>query len=350
MSSAGLVNCFNDPTHLLDLNNKSDQMFEILEQPASETDQTHPNCFTKNKRKLTKIHHHLPDVQAFLYETGLDAQLIDKNDKKLIKLNHAQCPKPRKFLYNLTPASSQQSQSSTLRHFQSSIQLDDLPSESDISTGSILVIPPNPITKPVIPTIKLFAQHKNVAFRYKCTLCSGIFDNESTFKTHQKVNCFDQQETEAKNEKKIHLQQQQLGFICNTEDYSSNTSHRNKNKMEQDSKPFKCRICSFEFTRASNLRAHLLKVHSNDIGKLVTICKSDDNKLRFEFDRDRISQQKERQRQAKTADMRSLTCSGSALSTNISVSGNDSTGVYNKETNDKNAVNVIYSNLNVKKI
>jgi hypothetical protein len=32
------------------------------------------------------------------------------------------------------------------------------------------------------------------------------------------------------------------------------------------------------------LRAHLLKVHPNEIGKLVNISKTIDNKLKFEFD------------------------------------------------------------------
>ena len=78
----------------------------------------------------------IPNVQAFLYETGLNAQLIDKNDKKLIKLNLNN--KPRTFQYDLS--SSNYDKSTNLLN-TNLIEVYDLPSVSDISTGTTLILP-----------------------------------------------------------------------------------------------------------------------------------------------------------------------------------------------------------------
>ena len=49
-------------------------------------------------------------------------------------------------------------------------------------------------------------------------------------------------------------------------------------------KPFPCHICAFEFSRMSNLRTHLLRVHPNDAGVLYRIYKTEDNITRLDFD------------------------------------------------------------------
>lgn len=49
-------------------------------------------------------------------------------------------------------------------------------------------------------------------------------------------------------------------------------------------KPFPCHICAFEFSRMSNLRTHLLRVHSKDLGVLYRFVNTDNlTKLEFDF-------------------------------------------------------------------
>lgn len=77
----------------------------------------------------------------------------------------------------------------------------------------------------------------------------------------------------------------QKPFLCTQcqmsfDDFSAKKRHENKHL---EIKQFRCCICSFEFTRASNLRTHLLKIHPTEVGKTVIITKSNDNKLNFEF-------------------------------------------------------------------
>jgi uncharacterized Zn-finger protein len=69
---------------------------------------------------------------------------------------------------------------------------------------------------------------------------------------------------------------------CGMEFFELSSKSRHE-KEHAGMKPFRCYICSFEFTRASNLRTHLLKMHQHESGTLFTITKSADNKLKFEF-------------------------------------------------------------------
>ena len=202
---------------------------------------------------------------------------------------------------------------------------DDLPSESDISNATIVI----PITNTLSQAAKLLplerlTQNKSVSVSFKCVKCNKMFTNEDSLRLHQANNCSNKNldenivnddEMSEDSKKSTKSKKQSRTFIC-TEcgmQYTSQTdlskhmlqTHENtkffecsicsiqfydlssKNRHEKEHaglKPFRCWICSFEFTRASNLRSHLLKVHSSDIGKLVHINKTDDNKLKFEFD------------------------------------------------------------------
>ncbi len=156
--------------------------------------------------------------------------------------------------------------------------------------------------------------NRSVSVCYKCSKCDKLFESDSLLRTHQEISCFS-----AKNEA-ISAGKKKRSFICNEcgievksqselnkhfslkhdeqkvymcshcdttfEELSSRNRHEKEVHVQQQfcQKPFRCYICSFEFTRASNLRTHLLKVHPNDVGKLVHINKAEDNKLKFEFD------------------------------------------------------------------
>lgn len=69
---------------------------------------------------------------------------------------------------------------------------------------------------------------------------------------------------------------------CELSFYELSAKKRHE-KEHSDLKPFRCFICAFEFSRASNLRTHILKVHNHEIGKSVVISKSEVNNLKFEF-------------------------------------------------------------------
>lgn len=75
------------------------------------------------------------NLQSFLYETGLSAQLIDKNDRKLIKLNPN-----KKSGASQCDLSSSSNEVSIISN-NSLPEFDDLPSLSDISSGTTLALP-----------------------------------------------------------------------------------------------------------------------------------------------------------------------------------------------------------------
>lgn len=174
--------------------------------------------------------------------------------------------------------------------------IDDLPSESDLSTGTTLILPTS--------QNKSLNQPKTLTIRYKCNKCRNVFDNQLAFKSHQTDNCssfsydassLDQEDTNT-HKKKVLDDKQVSSLICNEcgkqffnqSELGRHMLHEHSSKgdhvKEGPVKNYRCYICSFEFTRPSNLRAHLLKVHPGDVGKLVKIFKSEDKKLKFEFD------------------------------------------------------------------
>ncbi len=134
-----------------------------------------------------------------------------------------------------------------------------------------------------------------------CLVCSKTFENQGQLRSHMsqehntsttpKIICNEcgmQYQTQIDFNRHLathsqHFNKNQKCTFCSMEfyDLSSKTRHE---KEHAGLKSFRCYICGFEFTRASNLRAHLIKVHSSEIGKLVNITKSSDNKLKFEFD------------------------------------------------------------------
>ncbi len=315
--------------------------------------------------------------------SGINVQVIAKHDKKLIKLNVLNTTHPhtnRPLVYKPIVQTSV----SALN------DIDDLPSESDVSTGMVLIplnnnntsnnssgllVAPNSVSN----TIKSLKTSTNISICYKCMKCNRIFNEEGLFKMHHESNCdttssssvhqttcsqpiarhvvvsdIENEELErllfssehsntssdtnggvgfgsVKNH--IHHTQVQLShrpraavvkpsnkqhrvYICNEcgiqfhlqsdlnrhmlqvhenakpfecggcpmRFYELTSKNRHEKEHSGGLKPFRCYICSLEFTRASNLRTHIYKVHSNEIGKLVHMTKTEDNKLKFEFD------------------------------------------------------------------
>lgn len=178
--------------------------------------------------------------------------------------------------------------------------LDDLPSESDVSTS-------------------LLIQHK-ISKQFKCDKCNSQFDSESLLKEHYESHkiCFKLSShrvficnhcgvvASCQNELNKHIQShhttcqkktsQQMesmrGYECRWcemrfADIWTRIGHEREShpSFPVATRSHKCQICSFEFTRASNLRSHILSVHANQVGKLVFIAKSDDCKrFKIEFD------------------------------------------------------------------
>ena len=157
-------------------------------------------------------------------------------------------------------------------------------------------------------------QHdKKISVCYQCSKCSKLFTHKLHLKSHMqqhKLNDQPQQpvassSTTANSLKIIcnecgkqfnsqsdfnrHLQIAHNAVkpykcsICSMSFYDISSKNRHE-KEHSGLKPYRCYICGFEFTRASNLRAHLIKLHSSEIGKSVIISKTSDNKLKFEFD------------------------------------------------------------------
>ena len=102
-----------------------------------------------------------------------------------------------------------------------------------------------------------------------CNECGKQFNSQSDFNRHLQI---------AHNAVKPYK-----CSICSMAFYDLSSKNRHE-KEHSGLKPYRCYICGFEFTRASNLRAHLIKLHSSEIGKSVIISKTSDNKLKFEFD------------------------------------------------------------------
>lgn len=201
-------------------------------------------------------------VEAYLQETGLNAQLIAKNDKKLIKLNLTKY-NYKSSVNELQPVNNNNS------------IIDDLPTESDLSTCTTIILP----SKSTSLEDKLNETNDNSSDSeqlkkklkkklFICNECGRQFYSQNDLNKHM-----------------LQLHEMEKPFECSQchMSFLDVSSKRRHEKEHLGYKPFRCYICSFEFTRASNLRAHLLKVHPMDIGKSVIITKSIDNKLKFEF-------------------------------------------------------------------
>ncbi len=214
----------------------------------------------------------MSNVKDYLHEVGLNAKLIDKNDKKLIKLDFSN--------------SRQISPNKNLKNLFNSNDIDDLPSESDLSLCTTVFL------------------SKNNSFSNSTQVLSNKIDK-------QLLNIMDNNETEISSKKNINKKRTFICNECGCQYCSQNELNKHMIQSHYSQKPFECSqchisfndisakrrhekehlgfkqfrcyICSFEFTRASNLRAHLLKIHPDNIGKSVIITKSIDNKLKFEF-------------------------------------------------------------------
>jgi hypothetical protein len=309
----------------------------------------------------------MENVEKFLNEAGLNLQLIDKNDKKFVKLNiDLNNFKKLKMANHLNDSNetinSQIKISANIGNrsvkngvkFQSLNMIEnseeiDLPSESDLS-NMITIVPTakRPFNKSIPFSIfnnsaRIQNSPKSMPISYKCSKCNKLFSNENLFRIHEHTDClrnmnslsqttnisvdetkedpvnliseieqmseislsphllvkanstqkhvqicnecgmqFDTQSNLIKHIQKCHQIFKSIECTqCNVSFFDQQS--KNRHDKESHTKPFRCYICSFEFTRASNLRAHLHKVHSNEIGKLVNITKTVDNKLKFEF-------------------------------------------------------------------
>lgn len=246
-------------------------------------------------------------------DAGINFQLIAKNDKKLVKLNFANDSVNIKDSIDRIKSIFTPAGQAAKNNFQNKLfrleDIDDLPSESDVSSG-VVIFPP--IQNPM-----------HNLDSSQCNDGSKIFHDESSYNFHQENSDANEMDS-ILNEISEHIQNEEekiqssksrkKNFICTecgNQFYSQNDLNKHmlhvhentkpykcsqcpmtflelstKNRHEKEHlglKPFRCYICAFEFSRASNLRTHLLKVHPNDIGTLVNITKSDDNKLKFEF-------------------------------------------------------------------
>lgn len=304
-------------------------------------------------------------IEQFLNETtGFNVKVINKNDKKLVKINLNNNTNIRSLSNlktklpnnNTTPQLNKikiiKINNGLLSSNNSLNEIDDLPSESDLSNGTIL-IPKIKINSVITDSNNnITVASKPVAICYKCKICAKLFDSEFLLNRHQETSCSltelpvvkitlnnDSSQVslsdsnsiesnqisikinEPNNETKISNSfNNKRSFICNecgiqVKSQSDLNKHMinihqnsamksqaqykcsqcdlpfndlsSKNRHEKEHlglKQFRCYICSYEFTRASNLRSHLLKVHPTDIDKLVRINKTEDNKLKFEFD------------------------------------------------------------------
>ncbi len=333
----------------------------------------------KRKRKLSSDSlvslEEADDDEISKLPTGINVQVIAQHDKKLIKLNASN--RTQHTTHNLNRPIYKPIVQTSMSALN---DIDDLPSESDVSTGMILVPLSNHnssnsslLTPSSASSIKTLKTTTNISICYKCMRCNRIFNDESLFKMHQSSGCdtisnssishqvqmsvvspqtlnrravndianeelekllfsyehssFETTTSELNsiNQNQPRTQQVQLDrrttvkvpnrpprvYICNEcgiQFHLQSDLNRHMLQAHESSKAFdelaatnrhekehasvkllRCYICSFEFTRASNLRTHICKVHPNEIGKLVHITKSEDNKLKFEFDLGMIS-------------------------------------------------------------
>lgn len=240
--------------------------------------------------------------------SGLNVQLVDKNDKKFIKLNLNNSSNDK--LKATTSA-----QAANYQYYKTNMitELDDLPSESDLSSGMTFFLPTTTTTlknQQLIHSIKTVApaaavekvvtnqhqqqQHKTVAIFYKCNQCSNVFDNESAFKSHQnRLTCMksminnmksqdEDSDTNQQQQQQQHTQTsfkvtKQRSFICNEcgKLFQTQACVSKHMRQEHNDKPFesaswstklfKCYICSLDFTLATSLKSHLHKVHAKKI-------------------------------------------------------------------------------------
>jgi uncharacterized Zn-finger protein len=173
----------------------------------------------------------------------------------------------------------------------------------------------NRINEEVIGEKTLKEQEKKISVCYQCSKCSKLFTHKLHLKSHMQQHKSNDQpaappSSTTTNSLKIicnecgkqfnsqsdfnrHLQIAHNAVkpykcsICSMSFYDISSKNRHE-KEHSGLKPYRCYICGFEFTRASNLRAHLIKLHSSEIGKSVIISKTSDNKLKFEFDLGRV--------------------------------------------------------------
>lgn len=260
-------------------------------------------------------------------DTGLDFQLIAKNDKKLVKLNLAKDSVNIKDsidrIKSIFASNGHLSKNTNQNKILNLEDIDDLPSESDVSTGLFIL----PQTQTPIQNLEAQQTNdgtlSNLNICLKCECCNKIFNDDLSYRLHRESNDCNQMESILneinehieKEEEKIQSSKVKKKFFicteCGNQFYSQNDLNKHmlhvhentkpyrcsqcpmtffelstKNRHEKEHlglKPFRCYICAFEFSRASNLRTHLLKVHPHDIGSLVNITKTDENKLKFEF-------------------------------------------------------------------
>ena len=168
-------------------------------------------------------------------------------------------------------------------------------------------------------------QSKTMSLCYQCTKCSKLFSHKLHLKSHMaqhknllsvaasvssssttttasKIICNEcGKQFNSQSDFNRHLQIAHNAVkpykcsICSMAFYDISSKNRHE-KEHSGLKPYRCYICGFEFTRASNLRAHLIKLHSSEIGKSVIISKTSDNKLKFEFDLGMIFKKKKKKK------------------------------------------------------
>ncbi|CAF1022357.1 unnamed protein product [Brachionus calyciflorus] len=342
----------------------------------------------KRKRKLStdsleslddlEKTNYLQNVEQYLSDTGINVQLIAKNDKKLVKLNLNKPSSNLKDSIDRIKSVINLDYNQNSRNLNKSLNLDDiddLPSESDVSSGVVIIPTNNSIQNSKLDSNILSQNPLTVCFT--CEKCNKVFDDESLFKIHQEnvescdieseldkflLSEFNNQISHEKEEEKIQNSKlnRKKTFVCTEcgiQFYTQNDLNKHmlqthesskpfqcsqcpmtflelstKNRHEKEHlglKPFRCYICAFEFTRASNLRTHLLKVHPGDIGTLVNINKSVDNKLKFEFDLEAIRIQKEQGKIPRNY--------GSPSKTSESTNTVPNTIIYIKDPNNKNS-------------
>ena len=232
-------------------------------------------------------------VEAYLNETGLTVSLINKNDKKFVKVNiAANMPNTALRLKNSPVVETQ-----TLKIVEMlDLTAQKCPIEGSNENGMIfsehdlekllglsasefnsqldniecerMVDPPSfEASKP--------ADDEPIALKFICANCDERFESQSELNQHL-AHSHPHPSINRSMPKRFDC------GVCGM--YFYDVSSKNRHEKEHAGlKPFRCYICSFEFTRASNLRAHLLKLHPGQIGKSVKITKTIENKLQFEF-------------------------------------------------------------------